>query len=159
MEMWYRSASDLLLGAVGIIFVLLLVATVYGTVEHVPLGLVSPPAGINAESWAAEFDQVQWNYVFLPAGGCAFLWVLITSLMDAGVMNDRRFLWIALYVVAACIGVYGLVSKMPETSGGHLIAATIMVAHVLLAYWLMTAFTTAQTHKYAPFIASSLRRW
>lgn len=156
--MWYRSASDFLLGVVGIIFVLLLVATVYGTVEHVPLGLVSPPSGINAESWATEFDQVQWDYVFLPAGGCALLWVLITSFVDAGVMNDRRFLWIAFYVVAACVGVFGLVSKMPETSGGHLIASIIMVVHVLVAYWLMTALTTPQTHKYAPFMAS-LRRW
>jgi hypothetical protein len=154
-----NSLKDLFIGVLGVGVSIAVLVWGLSVVEHGVLKRVSPTQGIQLDDWLRDYDYVQIWWVFLPAAICALGWITYTSLADDGLRGDRRIGWLSLFVLAFLIAVYGIVFKLPETSSGGYMASVVTLLNAGFAFWLMTALTTAQTHKYAPVGSGWIRRW
>ncbi len=152
--------KDFLVGLVG-------VAVFFGVLylllnpEHMVLERwVAPAGGIDIPTWLEEFDDVQFYWVFVVSAVLAVVWVALTSFVDSGFKGDRRGGWLLLYVLAILAAAYAAFYNLPETGAGRSLAVSLALLNGLATFWLMTVLTSAQTHKFAPFLSAHLRkRW
>jgi hypothetical protein len=126
--------------------------------EHLVLERYIAPAVGTLPEWLEDFDLTQFRWVNLVSAGLACIWIACTSLADSGIRGDRRLGWIVLYALAFIAGAYAAFFLLPDTGAGRTLAMLFALLNGAVIFWFMTAFTSPQTHKYAPALSAYIRR-
>ncbi len=155
---WINRWKGFILGILGIAVI---AACFFGLLylEHIILELyITPPDGFDLPQWLGDYDTVEIQWVNLGSATLALIWVIATSFIDSGLAGDRRLGWLLLYLLAFVFAAYAAFFLLPESKAGGTLALFFALVNGVVWFWLMTAFTSPQTHKFAPVMSSYFRR-
>jgi len=150
--------KDFVVGLVGIAVVF---ACFFGLLylEHIVLErYVAPAEGLTLPVWLEEYDATEFRWVNLVSACLALIWIALGSLADSGFTGDRRTGWVLLYIAAVVAAAYAAFFLLPEAQAGGTLALLLALLNGAAWFWLMTVFTSPQTHKFAPILGVYLRR-